>query len=627
MTPVEHPLPSGTVTFLFTDIEGSTRLLQELGTENYARVLAEHRQVLRKACARHGGVEMGTEGDALFVAFPAAPGAIQAASEAQESLAAGPLRVRMGLHTGTPLLVDEDFVGPDVHLAARVASAAHGGQVLLSSSTAALVPTEGLTELGEHRLKDFPSPVVIFQVGEERFPPLRTISNTNLPRPASSFVGREREVGEVLSLLRGNTRLLTLTGPGGSGKTRLALEAASELVPEFRAGVFWVPLAPLRDPALVVATIGHTLGAEDGLAEHIGDRELLLLMDNLEQVVEAASDLVSLVEACPRLRLLVTSRELLRVRGESEYPVPPLADPEAVELFCARSGLEPDTTIAQLCRALDNLPLAIELAVARTTVLTPAQILERLGARLDLLRGGRDAEARQQTLRATIEWSYELLTADEQTLFAHLGVFRGGATLEAAQEVAHADLDALQALVEKSLVLRREDRFWMLETIREYAWERLEESGEDNAIRQRHADWFLDLAEEAEPHLRGGNPKEWLDRLGADHDNLRAAGDQLPDQRPEPAGRAIGGCSPALLDVARPPRGGASPGRGCARSRRAADVGTGACALRRGQPGGTHRRPRAGTLPCGGGARTVRPAWEPFGERPFSPRPGFSLRR
>jgi len=519
-------LPSGTVTFLFTDIEGSTKLLHELGAESYAEALAEHRRLLRDAFARHGGVEVDTQGDALFVAFPAGPEAVEAARHAQEALAQGPIRVRMGIHTGTPHLTEEGYVGEDVHVGARIAAAGHGGQVLLSKETRELVAVE-VTDLGEHRLKDFAEPMWIFQLGSERFPPLKTISNTNLPHPASSFVGREREVEEVVSLLRDGARLLTLTGPGGSGKTRLAIEAAAELVPEFKAGVFWVGLAPLRDPALVTDTIGKTLGAKDGLADHIGDRELLLLLDNLEQVIEAAPEFSSLVEACPNLTLLVTSRELLRVRGEVEYPVLPLAEPEAVELFCARARSEPDDTVEQLCRALDNLPLAIELAAARASVLAPAEMVERLSQRLDLLRGGRDADARQRTLRATIEWSHELLTPEEQLLFARLAVFPGGCTLRSAEEIARAGLDTLQLLVDKSLLRHTEGRFSMLETIREYAVERLEDSGQAGDLRRRHAEHFLALAEEAEPSVLGVSPGEWLDRLERDHDNLRAALDWL----------------------------------------------------------------------------------------------------
>jgi predicted ATPase len=522
-------LPSGTVTLLFTDIEGSTRLLHELGGR-YADVLAEHRRVLREAFSRHGGVEVDTQGDAFFVAFARAGDAVAAAGEAQDALADGPVRVRIGVHTGEPAVTEEGYVGADVHRAARIMGAGHGGQVLLSETTQRLLDsTRELRDLGEHRLKDIDGPVVIFQLGPGRFPPLKTISNTNLPHPASSFVGREREVEEVASLLRDGARLLTLTGPGGTGKTRLAIEAASELLPGFKAGVFWVGLAPLRDPTLVTDEIARTLGAKDGVADHIAERELLLLLDNLEQVVDVAPQLASLVEACPNLKLLVTSRELLRVRGEVEYPVSPLADPEAVELFCARARAEPEEAVHELCRALDNLPLALELAAARAKVLSPSQILERLSDRLDLFKGGRDADPRQQTLRATIEWSHELLLAEEKLLFARLAVFPG-CTLESAEQVADADLDTLQSLVDKSLLRRTEDRFWMLETIREYATERLEESDEAEELELRHAEHFLALAEEAEPHLENevlGGGGEWLDRLERELDNFRAALDQL----------------------------------------------------------------------------------------------------
>jgi len=532
--PMRSDLPSGTVTILFTDVEGSTRLLHELGPEGYADALAEHRQIVRKAVAAQGGVEVDTQGDAFFVAFPTADGAIAAAAAARDALAAGPIRVRVGIHTGTPHLADEGYVGADVHRAARIAAAGHGGQVLVSAATVAVVGTKGLRELGEHRLKDFEDAVVIYQLGEDGFPPLRTISNTNLPRPASSFVGREREVEEVAALLQNGARLLTLTGPGGSGKTRLSIEAAATLVPEFKAGVFWVGLAPLRDPALVSETISQTIGAKDGLADHIGEREMLLLIDNLEQVIGAAPDLAALVEVCRNLRLLVTSRERLRVRGEVEYPVAPLADPDAVDLFTARAQTAPDDAIRELCSRLDNLPLAIELAAARASVLTPAQILERLSGRLDLLQGGRDADPRQQTLRATIEWSYQLLTAEEQELFARVAVFAGGCTLAAAEEIINADLDPLQSLVEKSLIRFSNERYWMLETIREYAAERLAASGQEKALRRRHAEWFLALANEAQPFVerawlrgRAGVPGAWLDRLETELDNIRSALDHL----------------------------------------------------------------------------------------------------
>jgi Adenylate and Guanylate cyclase catalytic domain len=398
-------LPSGTVTFLFTDIEGSTPLLHELGEEAYARALKEHRRVIREACSGEGGVEVDTQGDAFFFAFPTPSGALAAASAFTEALASGPIQVRVGLHTGTPLLTDGGYIGDDVHLAARVAASAHGGQVVVSAATAELVELS-LTDLGEYRLKDIPVAVPIFQLGDARFPPLKTISNTNLPRPASSFVGREVELAAVLSRIEPGARLLTLTGPGGSGKTRLAIEAAASLVSEYKAGVFWVGLASLRDPTLVTEMISQTLGAKVGLAEHISERELLLLLDNFEHLIDAAPELSALLERCPNLNMLVTSRELLRVRGEVEYEVPPLASPEAVALFCERSQLEPSEEIAELCARLDSLPLAVELAAARTKALTPGQIVERLSLRLDLFRGGRDADPRQHTLRATIEWSY-----------------------------------------------------------------------------------------------------------------------------------------------------------------------------------------------------------------------------
>jgi predicted ATPase len=519
---MRNDLPSGKVTLLFTDIEGSTRLLDEVGEARYSEALSDHRLTLREIFARHGGVEVDTQGDAFFYAFAQPTEAAAAAAEAQDALATGPIKVRMGMHTGTVRLTDEGYVGREVHRGARLAAAGHGGQVLLSKETRELVAVE-VTDLGEHRLKDFPEPIWIFQLGSERFAPLKTISNTNLPRPASSFVGREREVREVVSLLRDGARLLTLTGPGGSGKTRLSIEAASELVPEFRNGVFWVGLATLRDPALVLETIARTVGFKEGLAGSIGEREMLFLLDNLEQVVESAPEIASLVEACPNLCILVTSRENLRVRGEVEYPVPPLAEPDAVELFCARSRLEADEIIAELCRRLDDLPLAVELAAARTSVLSPGQILERISKRLDLLKAGRDADARQRTLRATIQWSYDLLSREEMVLFARLAVFEGGCALESAEKVADADLDLLQSLVDKSLLRHTEDRFWMLETIREYALERLEESGEAGLLRTRHAEHLLALAEEAEPSLLGVSPQVWLDRLERDHDNLRAA--------------------------------------------------------------------------------------------------------
>jgi predicted ATPase/class 3 adenylate cyclase len=537
---VPRDLPTGTVTFLFTDVEGSTRLLHALGSDAYAEALGEHRRILREAFTAHGGVEVDTQGDAFFVAFPTAPGALAAAAEAGERLT-GPIRVRIGLHTGTPLLTDEGYVGADVHRAARIAAAGHGGQVLVSSATAPLVDAE-LTDLGEHRLKDLADPERIFQLGTELHPPLKTLHQTNLPVPASSFVGRERERAEVLDRLRAGSRLLTLTGPGGTGKTRLALEAARELISVKAGGVYWLPLAAVRDPGLVIAEIGRTIGATDDLASHIGDRDLLLLLDNVEQVLDVASDLAALLGTCPNLQLLVTSREPLRIRGEEEYPVPALAEAEAVELFTTRAGMT-DPVVAQLCRRLDNLPLAVELAAARATVLTPAQMLERLSRRLDLFRGGRDVDARQTTLRATIEWSHDLLSPDEQRLFARLAVFRGGWTLDSAEEVTDADVDTLGSLLEKSLITRVGDRFRMLETIRAFAIERLEQEVDAGKIYHRHLDHVLRLAEQWYAG-RYASESDWLPVVAAEADNVRAALDWADQHENAEAAQLVGAVAP-----------------------------------------------------------------------------------
>ena len=530
---MRQELPTGTVTFVFTDVEGSTQLLHSLGAEGYAKALAEHRRRLRGALAAQAGVEVDTQGDAFFYAFPTAPGALRAAADATEALASGPIRVRIGIHTGTPLLTEEGYVGTDVHRAARIAAAGHGGQVVVSAATAALTGTDGLRDLGEHRLKDLSAPERIYQLGDEDFPPLKTLYRTNLPIPATPFLGREQELAELRELVsRDDVRLLTLTGPGGTGKTRLALQAAGEVSEDYPDGVFWVPLAPLRDPALVLEQAAQALGAKDGLADHVADKRLLLLLDNFEHVVDAAPGLSDLLAACPNLRLLVTSREVLRVPGEQAYPVPPLEPQDGTALFIARAraakpDFEPDEAVPELCARLEQLPLALELAAARARILQPRQLLERLFDRLDLLKAGRGVDPRQQTLRATIEWSYELLDEDERHLFARLAVFAGGCTLEAAEAICKADLDTLQSMVDKSLVRVRDgDRFWMLETIREFALERLEASGAADDVRARHAGYFLALAEEAEPHLREYS-NEWLDRLERELDNVRTALDYL----------------------------------------------------------------------------------------------------
>ena len=547
-------LPTGTVTFLFTDVEGSTRLLRELGAERYAAALDAHRRVVREASGKHGGVEVDTQGDAFFLAFPTAAGALAAARRIVAELAGGPIRLRIGLHTGTPLLTGEGYVGEDVHLAARVAAAGHGGQILVTAATAALAGQgrgDGeLLELGEHRLKDVDDPVRLLQAGGERFPPLATSASTNLPRPASSFVGRQRELAEVIAHIAGGARLLTLTGPGGSGKTRLAIEAASALAPDFEGGVFWAGLAALRDPARVTDEIAGLLGARNGLAAHIGERRMLVVVDNFEQVVAAAQALSALLAACPRLALVVTSRELLRVQGEIELAVPPLVEREAVALFCARAGLEPTEEIAALCARLDSLPLAVELAAARARALSPAQILERLPGRLEL-KGGRDADPRQQTLRSTIAWSYDLLSDEEQRLFARLSVFSGGFDLDAAEAVSGADVDTLQSLVEKSLLRWSGERYGMLETIREFASERLDPVDEDAVLRRLRAH-VVALAEECADALHTASEGAVSARLAPDYANVRAAvSHALAAGEPEDVARILGALYPFLISHGR----------------------------------------------------------------------------
>lgn len=533
---MRRDLPRGTLTLLFSDIEGSTRLLESLGTERYSQALAEHREVLRRVFAAHSGVEVDTQGDSFFVVFATARDAVAAAGEAQHALEVGRVRVRIGLHTGTPELSGEGYVGPDVHRAARIASAGHGGQVLISSTAAALIEGAGLRDLGVHRLRDLPSPERIFQLGTADFPPLRTSYQVNLPAPATTFIGRERETAEVAALLeREDVRLLTLTGAGGTGKTRLALAAAARVAGNYPDGVWWISLAALRDPTLVMESAARALGASGDVAARIGDKQLLLVFDNFEQVAEADVDVGLLVAACPRLDVLVTSRGTLHVAAEHVYEVPPLATAEAVALFVARSeaagagAAASDPIVAEICRRLDDLPLAIELAAVRTKVVTTTELLARLDERLALLAtGARDQPQRQQTLRATIAWSHDLLTATERELFARLAVFRGGCDLVAAQAVAGATLDTVGALVEQSLVRRRRARFVMLETIREFAAERLDELPAANDLHRAHAGFYLALAEEAEPHVFAFSA-QWLDRLADEHDNLRAALDHLDE--------------------------------------------------------------------------------------------------
>jgi predicted ATPase/class 3 adenylate cyclase len=507
---MRNDLPTGTVTLLFTDVEGSTKLLHELGPERYADALAGHREALRKAVFAHDGVEVDTQGDAFFVAFARADEAAAAALATTRALSPGPVRVRIGVHTGVPTLAEEGYVGLDVHRGARIASLAHGGQVLASPATVALLDSEPLRDLGPHRLKDFDGAVRLYQLGEGEFPALRTPGSVELPTPATTFLGREQELFGAVSLVyERDPRVLTVLGPGGTGKTRFAIELARLLAEEAEGGTVFVPLAPLKDAAFVLPAIADRLGASapdpPAIAARIGARRTHVVCDNLEHLLPAAArPLAELAAIVPALRLFVTSREALRIQGEAELDLPPLVRAEAVTLFCERSlavgqEVEPTDTVARLCDRLDRLPLAVELAAARTKLLAPELLLDRLGDRLDSLKGTRDAEERHATLRATIAWSYDLLDDTERRLFGRVGVFRAGCTLATAEAVCAAELDTLASLLDKSLLRRREgrsgeERYWMLETIREFALERLATSGEADEMRKRHAHWMLEIA-------------------------------------------------------------------------------------------------------------------------------------
>src|SRR3954447_16914627 len=547
---MRQDLPTGTVTFLFTDVEGSTRLLRQFGPERYAEALADHRRVLRDAFVAEGGVEVDTQGDAFFVAFPTAAGASASAGVGQRALASGPIAVRMGLQTGTPAMAAEGYVGIDVHRGARVAALAHGGQMIVSASTAALLEDQPLRDLGRHRLKDFDAPARLFQLGVAEFPPLRTPGAVDLPTPATHFLGRERELFDAASLwLDREPRLLTIIGPGGTGKTRFSIELARFLAEEADGGTVFVPLAPVRAAALVVPLIAERLGASGddaaAIATRIGEKRAHVVLDNLEQLLPAAArPLAELLAAAPALRIVATSRESLRIAGEFEFDLPPMDERDAVTLFIERAqAVRPDVgdshAVRELIRRLDGLPLAIELAAARVKLLGPEQLLERIAQRLDLLKGGRDADERHATLRATIAWSYDLLGEEEQTLFARLAVFRGGATLENAELVCGADVDTLASLLDKSLVRRRtdadsEERFWMLETIREFALERLEASGEEDSLRRAQADWLLELADRAGTRATVGVPGKWdVDLVAPEIDNVRAVLDWAAEHDPQ----------------------------------------------------------------------------------------------
>ncbi|MGH3003012.1 MAG: ATP-binding protein [Gaiellaceae bacterium] len=519
------PRPSGTVTFLFTDVEGSTRLLGRLGPSGYAEALAAHGAAVRTACTAHGGWEVDTQGDSFFVAFERARDAVAAAAEAQAALEPGPVRVRMGIHTGEPLLTSAGYAGMDVHRAARIAAAGHGGQVLLSQSTSDLIDGFEIVDLGEHRLKDLTKPERLYQLGHGTFPPVKSLNRSNLPIAANPLVGRTADQLELAALIR-RSRLVTITGAGGIGKTRLALQLAADLSDEFPDGVFFVPLASLADPALVLPIVLEALGISDADTEA---RRVLLVLDNFEHLLAAAPAVAELLTRPTGATLLITSRTPLHLSMEIEYPLDPLPQDTAVELFLDRArtvrrSAEPSATVGEICRRLDGLPLALELAAARLKLLNPPSLLTRLDSRLPLLtRGPTDLPERQRTLEATIAWSYDLLDQDAQHVFARLSVLAGRFDLDAAETVVGADLEALTTLVDASLLRPGGDsRFLMLETIREFARNRL--SDEDAvALPSRHAAYYRSLAERAAPHLTGPDAAEWLARLEADQGNLRSA--------------------------------------------------------------------------------------------------------
>ena len=555
------------VALLFTDVVGSTAILDRLGNE-YADLLGHHHRLMRTAISANGGREVGTAGDSFFVVFPSASAAVQCALAAQLMFAdhAWPggavVLVRMGIHIGHPLERDGNYVGMDVHRASRVMSVAHGGQVLLTEDACRALKTRvQLRDLGYHRLKDLPAHERLFQLVDARlrdgFPPLRSLNRSNLPMPANPIVGRSAEMTKALEFLRRpQVRLLTLVGPGGVGKTRLALEIASEASTHYQHGVWVAALGAIRDAELVVPEICRVLQVEAppgeqldaSLREALSDREVLLVLDNFEHLIAAAGVVSELLAGTRKVDVLVTSREPLRVSGEHRLEVPPLPLAEASELFRQRAtAIRPGVrlvngehaAVQRVCGRLDGLPLALELAAARIAILSPSALESRLAHSADLPEGARDLPERQRTLRATFDWSYRLLDPVERRLLQSLAPFTGGARIDSAQSVAPDDaaLEALASLRDKSLLGVREDadaepRFWMLETIRAFAADCATVEGVWASAAARHAEHFLALAEQVPDSLRSAGAGICLQRLDAEYLNLRAALDYLAEHAP-----------------------------------------------------------------------------------------------
>ncbi len=536
-------LPSGTVTLLFTDIEGSTRLLHASGASGYAELQAIHRQILREAMAAGAGAEVDTQGDAFFFAFPDPIEAVLAADRGRSALAhhdwppGREIRVRMGLHVGTPVRTDEGYVGEDVNKGARIGALGAGGQILLSEDLAAIVVARAdlspvVVDVGDHRLKDFDRTEHLYQFGDVTFPPIRSIGTLSLPDATSSFVGRDNDLYEALSImLEERPRLLTIRGPGGVGKTRFSIELARTLRDEHPGGTFFVELAPLTDPSTVLAEVAKAIGVTgptrdaEAIAERVGLKDTLVLLDNAEHVLGTAKDLAILLQLAPALSIIMTSRSPMAITAERVFELSPMPDDMSVTLFLDRartSGriVERDPDVDELCRRLDGLPLAIELAAARTPTFSPAQLVEMIRSQPSLLRGPRDVDPRHQTLVNTVRWSYDLLSDDEQRLFASLSVFAGSCSWSAAQAICDANPLTLASLVDSSLVRRSDDadpRYWMLETIRSVASMELDASGDRSLLAQRLEDWLIEAME-----IPDGR---WVDHGWAtmEVDNLRVA--------------------------------------------------------------------------------------------------------